>query len=140
MDTAADTTAMRRAITLCARDLGSTSPNPVVGCVITDAAGTVVGGLPPARRRAHAEVHALRAAGERARGATAYVTLEPCDHTGRTGPCSRRSWPPASAASSTRSPTRTRGPAAAVTPCARPGSGPSAGCSRTRPKRATPPG
>ncbi|MGW5986444.1 bifunctional diaminohydroxyphosphoribosylaminopyrimidine deaminase/5-amino-6-(5-phosphoribosylamino)uracil reductase RibD [Streptomyces anulatus] len=90
MDTAADITAMRRAITLAARGLGSTSPNPVVGCVITDAAGAVVGeGFHQRAGGPHAEVHALRAAGERARGSTAYVTLEPCDHTGRTGPCSQ---------------------------------------------------
>ncbi|WDG32455.1 bifunctional diaminohydroxyphosphoribosylaminopyrimidine deaminase/5-amino-6-(5-phosphoribosylamino)uracil reductase RibD [Streptomyces sp. CA-278952] len=90
MDTAADITAMRRAITLAARGLGSTSPNPVVGCVITDAAGAVVGeGFHQRAGGPHAEVHALRAAGGRARGSTAYVTLEPCDHTGRTGPCSQ---------------------------------------------------
>ncbi|MFF5568914.1 bifunctional diaminohydroxyphosphoribosylaminopyrimidine deaminase/5-amino-6-(5-phosphoribosylamino)uracil reductase RibD [Streptomyces sp. NPDC012623] len=81
---------MRRAVVLAARGLGSTSPNPVVGCVILDAAGRLVG--EGYHRRAggpHAEVHALRAAGARARGATAYVTLEPCAHTGRTGPCAR---------------------------------------------------
>ncbi|MFI1934425.1 bifunctional diaminohydroxyphosphoribosylaminopyrimidine deaminase/5-amino-6-(5-phosphoribosylamino)uracil reductase RibD [Streptomyces sp. NPDC020330] len=90
MDTAADITAMRRAITLAARGLGSTSPNPVVGCVITDASGAVVGeGFHQRAGGPHAEVHALRAAGGRAGGSTAYVTLEPCDHTGRTGPCSR---------------------------------------------------
>lgn len=63
MDTAADITAMRRAITLAARGLGSTSPNPVVGCVITDAAGAVVGeGFHQRAGGPHAEVHALRAA------------------------------------------------------------------------------
>uniref|UniRef100_A0AAU2K498 Riboflavin biosynthesis protein RibD n=1 Tax=Streptomyces sp. NBC_00049 TaxID=2903617 RepID=A0AAU2K498_9ACTN len=81
---------MRRAIELASRGLGSTSPNPVVGCVITDAAGTIVGeGWHERAGGPHAEVHALRAAGEAARGGTAYVTLEPCDHTGRTGPCSQ---------------------------------------------------
>ncbi|MGW7439664.1 bifunctional diaminohydroxyphosphoribosylaminopyrimidine deaminase/5-amino-6-(5-phosphoribosylamino)uracil reductase RibD [Streptomyces sp. NPDC054849] len=81
---------MRRAIALAARGLGSTSPNPVVGCVIADASGTVVGeGWHERAGGPHAEVHALRAAGEAAPGATAYVTLEPCNHTGRTGPCAQ---------------------------------------------------
>ncbi|WP_326648546.1 bifunctional diaminohydroxyphosphoribosylaminopyrimidine deaminase/5-amino-6-(5-phosphoribosylamino)uracil reductase RibD [Streptomyces sp. NBC_01750] len=90
MATAADTDAMRRAILLAARGLGSTSPNPVVGCVILDASGQPAGA--GFHRRAggpHAEVHALREAKERARGGTAYVTLEPCNHTGRTGPCAQ---------------------------------------------------
>ncbi|MER7339415.1 bifunctional diaminohydroxyphosphoribosylaminopyrimidine deaminase/5-amino-6-(5-phosphoribosylamino)uracil reductase RibD [Streptomyces sp. NPDC000075] len=83
-------TAMRRAIELASRGLGSTSPNPVVGCVITDPSGAVVGeGWHQRAGGPHAEVHALRAAGEAARGATAYVTLEPCNHTGRTGPCAQ---------------------------------------------------
>lgn len=82
--------AMRRAITLAALGLGSTSPNPVVGCVIIDASGETVGeGYHQRAGGPHAEVHALRAAGERARGATALVTLEPCNHTGRTGPCAQ---------------------------------------------------
>ncbi|MFB6562595.1 bifunctional diaminohydroxyphosphoribosylaminopyrimidine deaminase/5-amino-6-(5-phosphoribosylamino)uracil reductase RibD [Streptomyces sp. NPDC056400] len=86
----ADTRAMRRAIELAARGLGSTSPNPVVGCVITDASGTTVGeGWHERAGGPHAEVHALCAAGEAARGGTAYVTLEPCNHTGRTGPCAQ---------------------------------------------------
>ncbi|MEW2630627.1 bifunctional diaminohydroxyphosphoribosylaminopyrimidine deaminase/5-amino-6-(5-phosphoribosylamino)uracil reductase RibD [Streptomyces sp. NPDC048389] len=90
MATAADTDAMRRAITLAARGLGSTSPNPVVGCVITDASGHVVGeGFHQRAGGPHAEIHALRAAGVLARGGTAYVTLEPCNHTGRTGPCAQ---------------------------------------------------
>lgn len=90
MDTAADITAMRRAITLAARGLGSTSPNPVVGCVILDAAGRPAGeGFHRRAGGPHAEIHALREAGDRARGGTAYVTLEPCNHTGRTGPCAQ---------------------------------------------------
>ncbi|WP_405392010.1 bifunctional diaminohydroxyphosphoribosylaminopyrimidine deaminase/5-amino-6-(5-phosphoribosylamino)uracil reductase RibD [Streptomyces sp. NBC_01102] len=90
MATAADMDAMRRAITLAARGLGATSPNPVVGCVILDAAGQQAGeGFHQRAGGPHAEIHALRAAGERARGGTAYVTLEPCNHTGRTGPCAQ---------------------------------------------------
>ncbi|WP_245180595.1 bifunctional diaminohydroxyphosphoribosylaminopyrimidine deaminase/5-amino-6-(5-phosphoribosylamino)uracil reductase RibD [Streptomyces montanisoli] len=81
---------MRRAVALAARGLGSTSPNPVVGCVILDAEGRLAGeGYHQRAGGPHAEVHALRAAGDRARGGTAYVTLEPCNHTGRTGPCAQ---------------------------------------------------
>ncbi len=65
-------------------------PNPRVGCVIVDAEGAFVSeGFHRGAGTPHAEVVALEGAGERARGATAYVTLEPCTHTGRTGPCSR---------------------------------------------------
>ncbi len=86
----ADADAMRRAVELAARGLGSTSPNPVVGCVITDASGAIVGeGHHQRAGGPHAEVHALRDAGEKVRGGTAYVTLEPCNHTGRTGPCAQ---------------------------------------------------
>ncbi|MFI1616831.1 bifunctional diaminohydroxyphosphoribosylaminopyrimidine deaminase/5-amino-6-(5-phosphoribosylamino)uracil reductase RibD [Streptomyces lydicus] len=85
-----ETVAMRRAIELAARGLGHTSPNPVVGCVVLDAEGRTAGeGWHERAGGPHAEVHALRAAGERARGGTAVVTLEPCNHTGRTGPCAR---------------------------------------------------
>ncbi|WP_369205297.1 bifunctional diaminohydroxyphosphoribosylaminopyrimidine deaminase/5-amino-6-(5-phosphoribosylamino)uracil reductase RibD [Streptomyces sp. PU-14G] len=81
---------MRRALALAARGLGSTSPNPVVGCVVLDRAGRVVGeGWHQRAGGPHAEVHALAEAGDDARGGTAVVTLEPCDHTGRTGPCSQ---------------------------------------------------
>ena len=82
---------MRRALTLAERGLGRTTPNPVVGaCVVTDE-GVVVGqGAHERAGEPHAEVHALNAAGERARGATLYCTLEPCVHTGRTGPCTER--------------------------------------------------
>jgi diaminohydroxyphosphoribosylaminopyrimidine deaminase/5-amino-6-(5-phosphoribosylamino)uracil reductase len=81
---------MARAVELAAYGHGTTSPNPVVGCVVLDAAGQVAGeGFHAYAGGPHAEVVALERAGERARGGTAYVTLEPCDHTGRTGPCSR---------------------------------------------------
>ncbi|MEW9548680.1 bifunctional diaminohydroxyphosphoribosylaminopyrimidine deaminase/5-amino-6-(5-phosphoribosylamino)uracil reductase RibD [Nonomuraea sp. NPDC050783] len=81
---------MARAVALAARGHGTTSPNPVVGCVVLDAGGAVAGeGFHAYAGGPHAEVVALAQAGERARGGTAYVTLEPCDHTGRTGPCSR---------------------------------------------------
>ncbi|MEV8517674.1 bifunctional diaminohydroxyphosphoribosylaminopyrimidine deaminase/5-amino-6-(5-phosphoribosylamino)uracil reductase RibD [Dactylosporangium sp. NPDC051484] len=84
-----DETFMRRAIELARLSLGETSPNPNVGCVIVAPDGRIVGeGRTAPAGGPHAEVGALRQAGELARGATAYVTLEPCDHTGRTGPCS----------------------------------------------------
>lgn len=82
-----DARAMRRALELAERGRQTVSPNPMVGCVIV-ADGDVVGeGWHRAAGDAHAEVLALRAAGPRARGATVYVTLEPCTHTGRTPPC-----------------------------------------------------
>src|SRR5689334_24397855 len=84
-----DDEAMGRAIALAARGLGTTSPNPVVGCVLLSAEGEVVGeGFHAYAGGPHAEIVALAQAGERARGGTAVVTLEPCDHVGRTGPCS----------------------------------------------------
>ncbi|WP_219414367.1 bifunctional diaminohydroxyphosphoribosylaminopyrimidine deaminase/5-amino-6-(5-phosphoribosylamino)uracil reductase RibD [Pseudonocardia nigra] len=80
--------AMRRAITISALGLGSTSPNPPVGCVILDRAGRPVGeGYHRRKGEPHAEVKALTAAGARAAGGTAVVTLEPCNHHGRTPPC-----------------------------------------------------
>ena len=79
---------MLRAIELAARGLGSTSPNPVVGCVILAADGSLAGeGWHQRAGGPHAEVEALAAAGAKARGGTAVVTLEPCSHTGRTGAC-----------------------------------------------------
>lgn len=78
---------MARALRLARQGLYSTHPNPRVGCVIV-VDGQVVGeGWHVRAGEPHAEVHALRQAGERARGATAYVTLEPCSHFGRTPPC-----------------------------------------------------
>ncbi len=79
---------MRRAVALAAHGLGTTSPNPVVGCVVADAAGDTVGeGYHEYAGGSHAEVVALRRAGRHARGGALAVTLEPCAHTGRTGPC-----------------------------------------------------
>jgi diaminohydroxyphosphoribosylaminopyrimidine deaminase/5-amino-6-(5-phosphoribosylamino)uracil reductase len=84
---------MQRALELARRGIAVTSPNPAVGCVILDRAGQVAGeGWHEYDLLDHAEVVALRVAkqhaGERLKGGTAYVTLEPCNHTGRTGPCS----------------------------------------------------
>lgn len=82
---------MRRALAQARRGIGRTTPNPVVGATIVTDDGVVVGD--GAHERAggpHAEIHALDEAGERARGATLYCTLEPCSHTGRTGPCTER--------------------------------------------------
>jgi len=82
--------AMWRAIELAARGVGATNPNPSVGAVVLDTDGRVVGdGWHHAAGQPHAEVEALAAAGDRARGGTLVVTLEPCRHTGRTGPCTR---------------------------------------------------
>ncbi len=85
-----ETAAMRRAIALASRGAATTRPNPVVGAVVLDPAGAVVGeGWHQHAGGPHAEVVALAAAGDRARGGTAVVTLEPCAHTGRTAPCIR---------------------------------------------------
>jgi len=82
---------MRRALFHARRAEGVTTPNPLVGAVLVSADGMVVGqGRHPRAGEPHAEVFALRDAGERARGATLYVTLEPCCHHGRTGPCTAR--------------------------------------------------
>lgn len=78
---------MARALRLAAQGLFSTSPNPRVGCVLVKDGHIVGEGWHQKAGGPHAEVHALRAAGEAARGATAYVTLEPCSHFGRTPPC-----------------------------------------------------
>jgi diaminohydroxyphosphoribosylaminopyrimidine deaminase/5-amino-6-(5-phosphoribosylamino)uracil reductase len=80
---------MRRALQLAALGTGRTSPNPLVGAVVLDPAGQLVGeGFHARAGTPHAEVHALAQAGERARGGTVVVTLEPCCHHGRTPPCS----------------------------------------------------
>jgi len=86
--TLSDVDYMDRALFHAARGRGRTSPNPVVGAVVVSADGVVVGQGYHARAGApHAEVHALEMAGARARGGTLYCTLEPCSHSGRTGPC-----------------------------------------------------
>jgi len=79
---------MRRALELGGRAVGLASPNPPVGCVLVKDGAVVGEGFHQYDLRDHAEVVALAQAGSRARGATAYVTLEPCNSTGRTGPCS----------------------------------------------------
>ena len=82
---------MRRAFDLSARGAGLVAPNPLVGAVVVAPDGTVVGeGWHEGPGSPHAEVVALDAAGERARGATLYVSLEPCSHRGRTPPCAPR--------------------------------------------------
>ena len=78
---------MERALVLAARGLYTTDPNPRVGCVVVRGETTLGEGWHERAGEAHAEVAALRAAGGRVEGATAYVTLEPCSHTGRTPPC-----------------------------------------------------
>ncbi len=82
-----DVAAMRRALELAARGLVTAHPNPRVGCVLARDGEIVGEGWHERTGGPHAEVNALREAGDRARGATAYVTLEPCNHHGRTPPC-----------------------------------------------------
>ncbi|MFZ1904884.1 MAG: bifunctional diaminohydroxyphosphoribosylaminopyrimidine deaminase/5-amino-6-(5-phosphoribosylamino)uracil reductase RibD, partial [Steroidobacteraceae bacterium] len=82
-----DRFAMQRALALAARGLATTQPNPRVGCVIAQRGRVVGEGWHEQPGEAHAEVLALRVAGAQAAGATAYVTLEPCNHHGRTPPC-----------------------------------------------------
>jgi diaminohydroxyphosphoribosylaminopyrimidine deaminase / 5-amino-6-(5-phosphoribosylamino)uracil reductase len=79
---------MEHAMALARKGVGLASPNPAVGCVIVRDAEIVGEGFHQYEWRDHAEIVALKTAGERARGATLYVNLEPCHHTGRTGPCS----------------------------------------------------
>jgi diaminohydroxyphosphoribosylaminopyrimidine deaminase/5-amino-6-(5-phosphoribosylamino)uracil reductase len=88
MVSAAEAAAMRRAIALSAAGLGTTSPNPPVGCILLDPQNRIVGeGYHERKGEAHAEAQALAAAGPLAADATAVVTLEPCNHQGRTPPC-----------------------------------------------------
>lgn len=86
--TQADLEFMAKAIKLAKKGLNTATPNPRVGCVIVDAQGEIIGeGYHVCAGDAHAEVNALNQAGVKAEGACVYVTLEPCSHTGETGPC-----------------------------------------------------
>jgi len=85
----ADADWMRRALELARRGVALVHPNPAVGAVIVSGGRAVGEGFHTYDARDHAEIIALRQAGERARGATMYVTLEPCCHQGRTGPCTK---------------------------------------------------
>lgn len=82
-----DQTMMGRCRELARQALGKTAPNPMVGCVVVQDREIVGEGFHPRAGEPHAEVFALEAAGEKARGATVYVNLEPCNHYGRTPPC-----------------------------------------------------
>lgn len=79
---------MARALELARTAEGETYPNPIVGSVVVNNGAVVGEGFHPKAGKPHAEVYALRAAGQAAQGSTAYVTLEPCNHFGRTPPCS----------------------------------------------------
>src|ERR1700719_5061953 len=82
-----DTHFMEHALALARKGVGLASPNPAVGCVIVKDGAILGEGFHQYDQKEHAEIAALKQAGARARGATLYVTLEPCNHTGRTGPC-----------------------------------------------------
>lgn len=86
-DTVSDAAWMARALSLARRGLYTTDPNPRVGCVLVKQQRVVGEGAHLRAGEPHAEIHALRAAGDAAQRATAFVTLEPCAHHGRTGPC-----------------------------------------------------
>lgn len=87
-DTSSDSALMARAIRLAELGIYTTMPNPRVGCVLVKDGEVIAEGWHSKAGEGHAEVNALAAAGDQAKGATAYVTLEPCSHTGKTGPCS----------------------------------------------------
>jgi diaminohydroxyphosphoribosylaminopyrimidine deaminase / 5-amino-6-(5-phosphoribosylamino)uracil reductase len=87
-ETPFDRQMMQRCITLAQKAWGRTAPNPLVGAVVVRDGQIIGEGFHPGAGQPHAEVFALRAAGELARGATLYVNLEPCNHYGRTPPCS----------------------------------------------------
>jgi diaminohydroxyphosphoribosylaminopyrimidine deaminase/5-amino-6-(5-phosphoribosylamino)uracil reductase len=87
--TSLDNEFMARALRLAERGLYTTMPNPRVGCVLVKAGNVIAEGWHIRAGEGHAEVNALQAAGDNARGVTAYVTLEPCSHSGKTGPCSQ---------------------------------------------------
>jgi len=78
---------MEHALDLARKGIGRASPNPTVGCVIMKDGAILGEGFHQYDGRDHAEIVALKQAGANARGATMFVTLEPCNHTGRTGPC-----------------------------------------------------
>ena len=84
---AEDSAFMARALGLAAKGRYTAHPNPMVGCVLVSEGAVVGEGWHQRAGEAHAEINALKAAGERARGATAYITLEPCSHEGKTPPC-----------------------------------------------------
>jgi diaminohydroxyphosphoribosylaminopyrimidine deaminase/5-amino-6-(5-phosphoribosylamino)uracil reductase len=84
---AAESAFMARALRLAERGVYTAHPNPMVGCVLVRDGEIVGEGWHEAAGEAHAEINALQAAGAKARGATAYLTLEPCSHEGRTPPC-----------------------------------------------------
>ncbi|MDP7522757.1 MAG: bifunctional diaminohydroxyphosphoribosylaminopyrimidine deaminase/5-amino-6-(5-phosphoribosylamino)uracil reductase RibD, partial [Arenicellales bacterium] len=82
-----DSAYMARALQLAERGLYTTKPNPRVGCLLVREGEIVGEGWHIRAGEAHAEINALAQAGDRAEGAEAFVTLEPCSHSGRTGPC-----------------------------------------------------
>src|SRR4051812_12360241 len=87
LSTEVDSVYMRRALDLARRGWGQTAPNPMVGAVVVLGDSIVGEGFHARYGAAHAEVMALRQAGDHARGATVYVSLEPCAHYGKTPPC-----------------------------------------------------